>query len=63
MDKLFLWRVNKTVFLNIYHKSLCNQMDWAIPGTNQPRKNRPRIMRKLGCKVGKGVFVGDHVKY
>ena len=37
-------------------------MDWAILEPINPRKNRSRILRKLGCKVGKNVFVGDNVK-
>lgn len=56
-----LWRVIKQFFTNIHHKALCNQMDWAILEPINPRKNRPRILRKLGCKVGKNVFIGDHV--
>lgn len=27
-----------------------------------PRKLRPAILRKIGCKVGKNVFIGDNVK-
>lgn len=27
-----------------------------------PRKLRPSILRKIGCKVGKNVFIGDNVK-
>lgn len=27
-----------------------------------PRKIRPAILRSIGCKVGKGVFIGDNVK-
>lgn len=26
-----------------------------------PRKLRPWVLHKIGCKVGKGVFIGDHV--
>ncbi len=57
-----LWRVIKQFFLNIRRKQLVNMMDWAILEPINPRKNRPRILRKLGCKVGKDVFVGDNVK-
>lgn len=57
-----LWRVIKQFFKNIRHKHLINMMDWAILEPFNPRKNRPRILRKLGCKVGKDVFVGDNVK-
>ena len=27
-----------------------------------PRKLRPSILRKIGCKVGKNVFIGDNVR-
>lgn len=27
-----------------------------------PRKLRPSILRTIGCKVGKDVFIGDHVR-
>ncbi len=37
-------------------------MDWAILEPFNPRKYRPKIMRKMGCKVGKGCFIGDYVR-
>ena len=57
-----LWRVVKQAFGNMYRKHLSKKMDWAILEPINPRKNRPRILRKLGCKVGKDVFIGDNVK-
>lgn len=57
-----LWRVIKQFFGNIRRKRLQKMMDWAILEPINPRKNRPRILRKLGCKVGKNVFVGDYVR-
>lgn len=57
-----LWRVVKQFFTNIRRKHLQRMMDWAILEPFNPRKNRPRILRKLGCKVGKDVFVGDYVR-
>jgi len=57
-----LWRVIKQFFGNIRRKRLQKMMDWAILEPINPRKNRPRILRKLGCKVGKDVFVGDYVR-
>lgn len=56
-----LWRVVKQFFRNIRLKRLQNMMDWAIWEPFAPRKLRPRIMRKMGCHVGKGCFIGDHV--
>ncbi len=37
-------------------------MDWAILEPFAPRKLRPSLMRKMGCHVGKGCFIGDHVR-
>ena len=56
-----LWRVIKQFFGNILRKFLANMMDWAILEPINPRMFRPFILRRLGCKVGKGVFIGDHV--
>lgn len=57
-----LWRVIKQFFTNIRRKRLANMMDWAILEPFNPRKLRPSIMRKMGCKVGKGCFIGDNVR-
>ena len=37
-------------------------MDWPILQSFNPRKLRPILMRKMGCKVGKGCFIGDYVR-
>lgn len=57
-----LWRVVRQFFKNIRLKRLQNMMDWAILEPFAPRKLRPALMRKMGCKVGKGCFIGDHVR-
>lgn len=57
-----LWRVIKQFFKNIRLKRLQNMMDWAILEPLAPRKLRPRLMRKMGCHVGNGCFIGDHVR-
>lgn len=57
-----LWRVIKQFFTNIRRKRLANMMDWAILEPFNPRKLRPSIMRRMGCKVGKGCFIGDNVR-
>lgn len=49
-------------FGNIYHALLLSMMDWVILEPFNPRKLRPFFLRRLGCKVGKGVFIGDHVR-
>lgn len=56
-----LWRVIKQFFGNMYRKHLINTMDYAIYEPFNTRKRRAKIMRKLGCHVGKNVYVGDHV--
>lgn len=56
-----LFRVVKQFFLNIYRKHLVNTMDYAIYEPFNTRKRRARIMKKLGCHMGKNVYVGDHV--
>lgn len=47
---------------NIYRKRLEKMMDWPILQSFNPRKVRPMLMRKMGCKVGKGCFIGDYVR-
>lgn len=57
-----LWRVIKQFFKNIRQKRLSNMMDWAILEPFAPRSLRPKLLREMGCHVGKDVFVGDHVR-
>lgn len=57
-----LWRVIKQFFINIYRKQLEKMMDWPILAPICPRKLRPWLMRKMGCHVGKHVFIGDYVR-
>lgn len=57
-----LWRVVCQFFKNMHLKFLANMMDWAILEPCAPRKFRPIILRKMGCHVGKDIFVGDHVR-
>ena len=49
-------------FGNIYRKRLEMMMDWTILQSFNTRKIRPILMRKMGCKVGKGCFIGDYVR-
>lgn len=55
-------RVVKQFFGNIHRAILVKMMDWALLAPFNPRKFRPFLLKKIGCKVGKGVFVGDNVK-
>ena len=57
-----IWRVLNQFFKNIRLKHLSNKMDWAILEPLAPRKLRPIYLRRMGCHVGKGCFVGDHVR-
>ena len=57
-----LWRVVSQAFGNIWRKHLLRMMDWAILEPFAPRKLRPAILRKVGCHVGKNVFIGDNVR-
>ena len=57
-----LWRVLKQFFGNIRRKRLEKMMDWPILAPFCPRKLRPRLLRKIGCHVGKNVFIGDYVR-
>lgn len=57
-----LWKVIKQTFNNLYHRFLINMMNWAILEPFNPRKIRPFILRRLGAKVGKDVFIGDYVR-
>lgn len=56
-----LGRVVWQFFHNIRQKHRQNMMDWAILEPFAPRKLRPILARKMGCHVGKHVFIGDHV--
>ena len=57
-----IFQVVAKFFHNIRLKSLENMMDWAILEPIAPRKVRPAILRKMGCHVGKGCFIGDNVR-
>lgn len=57
-----LMRVIKRFFHNIYVKRLEMMMDWPILQPFAPRKLRAKILRKMGCHVGKNVFIGEYVR-
>ena len=56
-----LWRVIKQFFVNMHMKGLEKMMDWTILEPFNPRKIRPWILIRMGCTVGKDVFIGDYV--
>lgn len=49
-------------FTNIRHRHLCKMMNSTLLEPFNPRKLRPRFLRKLGAKVGKDVFIGEYVR-
>ena len=55
-------RVIGRFFGNIRRKSLQSMMDWPILEPFMPRKMRPWLLRRIGCHVGKNVFIGDYVR-
>lgn len=57
-----LWTVVGKSFHNIHTALLCKMMNWAILEPFAPRKVRPFLMRKMGCHVGKGCFIGDNIR-
>lgn len=57
-----LWRVVKQSFGSIYRKQLEKMMDWAILAPFCTRKLRPWLLRRIGCHVGRNVFIGDYVR-
>ena len=58
-----LWRVIKAVCKTYRDTFLTKYVmySWILSPIG-PRKVRPWVLRKVGCHVGKNVFVGDSVK-
>jgi acetyltransferase-like isoleucine patch superfamily enzyme len=56
-------KVLKQFFTSIRRRRLINMMNWPILEPFNPRKLRPILLRKLGAKVGKDVFIGDYVSF
>lgn len=51
------------LFKNPYHALLQSMMNWVIFEPIAPRLMRPWLLRRMGAKVGKGVFIGDRVVF
>lgn len=61
--QISLWGAFKR-FCLIYRNALFqSMMDWVIFAPFAARKMRPMLLRGMGAKVGKGVFIGDHVAF
>lgn len=56
-----LWQVIGKFFSNPYHALLLSMMNWVVFEPVAPRMMRPWLLRRMGAKVGKNVFIGDHV--
>lgn len=57
-----LWKVISKFFGNIWKKRLEMMMDWPILQPIAPRKMRAFLLRRIGCHVGKNVFIGEYVR-
>jgi len=57
-----LTKVLSKFFGNIRKKRLEMMMDWPILQPIAPRKVRAILLRKIGCHVGKNVFIGEYVR-
>ena len=57
-----LFRVVRQSFYNYRTKKLLRMMDWPCFEPFAPRKMRPWLLRRVGCHVGKDVFIGDNVR-
>ena len=57
-----IWTVVKQAFGNMHRKRLQNMLDWPIIEPFAPRNFRAKILRKIGCNVGKHVYIGDYVR-
>ena len=57
-----LWKVIKTIY-GTYRTTFLLQfmMESWLLSPLEPRKLRPWVLRKIGCKVGKDVFIGQQV--
>ena len=60
--QISLFEVFGKFFGNMRLKFLSNMMDWAITESIAPRRLRPFILKRMGCKVGRGCFIGDNVR-
>jgi acetyltransferase-like isoleucine patch superfamily enzyme len=56
------WGAIKKFFGNIRKKRLEMMMDWPILQPIAPRKVRAFLLRRIGCHVGKNVFIGEYVR-
>lgn len=56
-----IFRVIRQFFSNLKNAVLLSMMNWSLFEPLNPRMLRPMYLRMMGAKVGKGVFIGDHV--
>ena len=57
------WRVLGRIY-RLYRNGFIMKFFWNswLLSPLEPRKLRPWVLRKIGCHVGKNVFVGDNVR-
>lgn len=56
-------KVISKFFSNPYHMLLLSMMNWWFLEPIAPRLLRPFLLRRMGAKVGKNVYIGDHVNF
>ncbi len=56
-----IFKVFGKFFGNTYRALLLSMMNWVILEPINPRMLRPFLLRRMGAKVGRDVFIGDHV--
>lgn len=55
------YKIVVQVIKSLRNKFLLNMMDWVILEPFNPRNFRAKILRQLGCSVGKNVYIGNNV--
>ena len=59
-----LWQVIRKTYITMRNAILLGWfMDSVLLSPILPRFLRPKILRKIGCKVGKGVFIGSKCSF
>lgn len=60
--QISIFRLIFQFFHNIHLAFLAKMMNSALLEPFEPRKLRPYFMKRMGCHVGKGCFIGDNVR-
>lgn len=60
--QISIFRPIYQLFHNIHMAVLAKMMNSALLEPFEPRRLRPYFMKRMGCHVGKGCFIGDNVR-